>query len=110
MRHTCIGALAREHSLFRTVHTRAWIVVSLLGLLGSREAAGASGIHIDSLVVREKISLPRPISVFEEVRDSSSVAIPEVAVPVSGPSSLYSETYLNALVALDIATLRAAGS
>jgi len=108
MRHTCIGALAREHSLFRTVHTRAWIVVSLLGLLGSREAAGSSGIHIDSLVPREKISLPRPISVFEEVRDSSSVAIPEVAVPVSGPSSLYSETYWNALADLDLATSRKA--
>lgn len=102
MRQTCIGALAWEHIVsHRFVHTRAWIIASLLGLLGSQEAAGSSNFTVDSLISRERIRQPAgPISAFEEP-DSSSVAIAEI-----GPGNLYSETYWTAVADLDLATSR----
>lgn len=103
MRQTCIGALPWERiSSLRTVRTRAWIIASLLGLFGSQEAAGASGLAVDSLIAREKIRQPGgPTSAFEEVSDSSSVALREI-----GPENLYSETYWIAVADLDLATSR----
>jgi hypothetical protein len=104
MRHACSCALAWERFIsLRTLHTRAWTVVSLLGLLVSQEAVASNSFHSDSLIPRERISPQRgPSSGFEEGPDSSFV----VAVVEAGPSNLYSEAFWDALADLDLATSR----